>query len=67
MPDNIDLRDLELEAQAELGEIVDEVMAELMEPMIQRAVRMRWATLSDEAREKIKAGYPDIYDQIVRR
>ena len=61
----IDLRDLALEAQAELDEAVTECMQELVQPALEQAIRMRWASLSDEQKEAIKEGYPDIYESIM--
>ncbi len=64
MNSNIDLRDVALEAQAELDEAVRECMEELLQPALEQAIRMRWATLSPEQKEAIKQNYPDVYESM---
>lgn len=63
--DNIDLRDLVLEAQAELDEALQELTTELLEPLMLQAMRMKWATLPPEQKEAMQKEYPDIYENIV--
>lgn len=63
---SIDLQDLQLAAQAEFDEAVGELMEELVQPLLERAIAMRWATLTDDQKEMIKQAYPDIYAEIMK-
>lgn len=61
-----DLREAILEAQAELMEIVREVMVESIVPQVQLEARRKWARMSDEQREQFKAERPDQYAALMQ-
>lgn len=65
MDDTFDYRDLLLEAYADFQEIVTELLQELQMPQMLEALRVRWMTMPDEAKEQVKELYPDMYDEIM--
>ena len=56
-----DLQDTIYEVQAELAEIVDELIADLMEPQIRRMVQMQFAMMGPDEKEIIRRQDPDNY------
>ena len=65
MADNLDIRDLLLEAQAEFAEGVTEVMQELAIPLMMQALKMKWMTMPDEMKEMLKQTQPDMYKRMM--
>ena len=65
MADNLDIRDLLLEAQAEFAEVVTEVMQELAMPLMMQALKMKWTTMPDEMKEMLKQTQPDMYKRMM--
>ena len=65
MADNLDIRDLLLEAQAEFAEVVTEVMQELTMPLMMQALKMKWMTMPDEMKEMLKQTQPDMYKRMM--
>jgi len=65
MADNLDIRDLLLEAQAEFAEVVTEVMQELAMPLMMQALKMKWMTMPDEMKEMLKQTQPDMYKRMM--
>ena len=65
MADNLDIRDLLLEAQAEFAEVVTEVMQELAMPLMMQALKMKWMTMPDEMKEMLKQAQPDMYKRMM--
>ena len=65
MADNLDIRDLLLEAQAEFAEVVTEVMQELAMPLMMQALKMKWTTMPDEMKEMLKQAQPDMYKRMM--
>jgi hypothetical protein len=65
MDNDLDLRDILLEVEAEATAIFNEVMQELMLPQMKQALRVRWATMPDELKEQVRDEYPELYDQIM--
>lgn len=66
----IDIRDLMLEAQAEVQAIVREVAEELVMPQIAAQLRVKWSQMSDEARELFEKERPQEFaemQKIIRR
>lgn len=62
----IDYRDLMLEVQAEVGEIVQEVMQELVEPQMIAALGVRWGAMPEDAKELLKKQDPKMYRRILQ-
>jgi len=62
----MDIRDLMLEAQADMQEAVQEVMQEIMEPQMVNALRLRWGTVPDEAKEILKKNQPETYNRLMQ-
>lgn len=65
MSDDLDLRDLLLEVEAELTEAIGDVVKELQLPQMKTALRVRWMTMPDELKEQIKEDEPELYKQIM--
>jgi hypothetical protein len=65
MDNDLDLRDILLEVEAEATAIFNEVMQELMLPQMKQALRVRWATMPDDLKEQVRDEYPELYDQIM--
>lgn len=63
---DFDLRDLMLEAQAEVQEIMREVMQEIALPAMTEMVRMQWAEMPEAMKEKFKAEQPEEYAALMR-
>lgn len=61
-----DTRDAILEAQAEMMELVREVMQEIATPQIKMEGRKLWATMPDEMKEQFKAERPDEYAEFMK-
>jgi len=61
-----DYRDLMLEIQADVQEIVQEFAAELMEPQMMDALRMRWGTIPEDAKEMLKQQNPKMYRKLIQ-
>jgi hypothetical protein len=65
MDNDLDLRDILLEVEAEATQVFNEVMQELMLPQMKQALRVRWATMPDDLKEQVRDEYPELYDQIM--
>jgi DNA-binding MarR family transcriptional regulator len=63
--DEFDLRDIFLEATAEVQEIVREVMDELTEPQELEQIRQMWAAATDEQKEQIMRENPEEYKALM--
>lgn len=63
---DLDFRDLLLEVEADLTQIVNEVLAELQLPQMKQALLVRWMTMSDDLKEQTRDEYPEVYAQIMR-
>ncbi|MBI5942881.1 MAG: hypothetical protein HY864_00815 [Chloroflexi bacterium] len=61
----MDLRDVMLEAQAEVQAVMREVVADLMEPQILAQLRQMWAGLPDELKEQFMTAKPDEYEGLM--
>lgn len=61
----MDIRDVMLEAQAEVQAVMREVVADLMEPQILAQLRQMWATLPDEMKEQFMTDRPDEYEGLM--
>lgn len=57
----IDLKDLILEATAEVQETVREVMQELSEPRMTQGINQLWISMPDEMKENFKRERPAEY------
>lgn len=67
MKDVLDYQDLVLGVQAELQDIMEEVIQDLLEPIQEQALRMKWVTLPDEIKERIRKEMPDTFSAITRK
>jgi negative regulator of genetic competence, sporulation and motility len=67
MTNDFDMRDILLEATAEVQEIFREVMEELIEPMEMEQARMLWSQLPDEAKELFAKENPDEYRMLMEQ
>ncbi len=56
-----DLRDVMLEAQAEVQEIMREVMQEIALPLMMDQFKMQWASMPDAMKEKFSKERPEKY------
>jgi hypothetical protein len=65
MTDDFDLRDIFLEATADIQEIVREVMEELTEPQELEQIRQMWAAATDEQKEQIMRENPEEYKALM--
>jgi len=63
---DFDLNDITLEAQAELQEIVRELLQELAEPAMMRQMKMLWMTMPDEMKEKFKQERPEEFTALMK-
>jgi hypothetical protein len=67
----LDLRDVILEAQAEVQEIMREVVQDLMQPQIMAQIRQMWMSAPDDVKELFKRERPEDYtalmDELRRR
>lgn len=61
-----DMKDVILEVQAEMMEIVREVMQEIAIPQIKLGGRKLWATMPDEMKEQFKAERPNEYAEFMK-
>lgn len=59
--ETFDLRDIMLEATAEIQEIVREVLEELAEPQMMAEIQKHWASLPDDQKEQFMRENPDEY------
>ena len=66
MENDFDLRDLMLEATAEIQEIIREVMTDLTAPQIKQKILESWTTAPDELKEQFAQERPEEYQAIER-
>jgi phosphoglycolate phosphatase-like HAD superfamily hydrolase len=64
--DDLDIRDILLEVEADLTEMIEEVLKELQLPMMKQALRVRWMTMPDDLKEQLRDEQPQVYEQIMR-
>lgn len=55
------LKDATLEAQADITEVLREVVMEVVTPQIKIAARMKWARMTPEEKERFKQERPQEY------
>ena len=63
--DTFDLREILLEAQAEVAAAVDEIFLELGLPAMMDQAKIQWATLSPEDKERFKLERPAEYQALM--
>ena len=63
--DALDLKDLMLQAEAEVQAIIRESMQELQLPMMLNALHMQWMTLPDQLKEKLRKEQPEAYQVLM--
>ncbi len=59
-----DVKEAILEAQAEMMELVRDVMMEAVLPQIKLQARKMWATMPDDMKERFKAERPQEYAEL---
>lgn len=59
--ETFELRDIILEATAEVQEVIREVMEDLTAPMVREQIRRQWATMPDEMKEQFMRENPEEY------
>jgi hypothetical protein len=62
---SFDLRDVMLEAQAEVQDVVREVMEELEMPKVLEEFRLMWAKMSPVQKEKYQQENPEDYAMLI--
>jgi hypothetical protein len=62
---SFDLRDVMLEAQAEVQDVVREVMEELSMPKMLEEFRLMWAKLPPEKKAKYQQENPEDYAMLI--
>ena len=68
MSDNgIDFRDMMLECTAEVKEIFRETMIELTEPIMEMELKMMWAQLPAELKDKLAKERPEEYAMLMKQ
>lgn len=55
------LKDATLEAQADITDVLREVVTEVITPQIKMAARMKWARMTPEEKELFKQQRPEDY------
>ena len=67
MPDRLDLRDVMLEAIADVREIFREVMIEATAPMVEMELRQMWAQMPQELKDRLAAERPEEYEMLMKQ
>ena len=63
----IDFRDMMLECTAEVKEIFRETMIELTEPIIEMELKMMWAQMPAELKDKLAQERPEEYAMLMKQ
>lgn len=63
----IDFRDMMLECTAEVKEIFRETMIELTEPIMEMELKMMWAQLPAELKDKLAQERPEEYAMLMKQ
>ena len=64
---DLDMRDMMLEATAEVRAIFRDVMMEMTEPQIEQQLRAQWAQMPQEARERFAVERPEEYKELMKK
>jgi len=64
--DGLDLRDVLLEVEADVTEILDEIQKELLLPMMRSEFTKQWLELPDDMKEKFKTEQPEKYKALMK-
>ncbi len=64
--DSVDLRDIMLEAIAEVREAFRDVMIDLTQPIVRLELARVWAELPPEMKDKVMAEMPDEYEMLMK-
>lgn len=67
MSDRLDLRDVMLEAIADVREIFREVMIEATAPMVEMELRQAWAQMPQELKDRLAAERPEEYEMLMKQ
>ncbi len=63
---DIDLRDIMLEAIAEVREVFRAVMIDLTKPMVELELARVWSTLPPEMKDKMRQEMPEEYEMLMQ-
>ncbi len=63
----IDFRDMMLECTAEVKEIFRETMIELTEPIIEMELKMMWAQMPAELKDRLAKERPEEYAMLMKQ
>lgn len=63
----IDFRDMMLECTAEVKEIFRETMIELTEPIIEMELKMMWAQMPAELKDRLAQERPEEYAMLMKQ
>ena len=67
MSGGIDFRDMMLECTADVKEIFRETMIELTEPIMEMELKMMWAQLPAELKDKLAKERPEEYAMLMKQ
>ena len=67
MSDRLDLRDVMLEAIADVREIFREVMIEATAPLVDMELRQMWAQMPQELKDRLAAERPEEYEMLMKQ
>ena len=67
MSNGIDFRDMMLECTAEVKEIFRETMIELTEPIIEMELKMMWAQMPAELKDRLAQERPEEYAMLMKQ
>jgi hypothetical protein len=63
---DIDLRDIMLEAIAEVREVFRAVMIDLTKPMVELELARVWSTLPPEMKDRMRQEMPEEYEMLMQ-
>lgn len=66
MSERLDFRDMMLEAEADVREIFRDVMIELTEPAMEMELRMTWARMPQELKDRLAQEKPEEYAMLMK-
>lgn len=61
-----DVKDALMQAEADVKEVVREIIEEWTEPILRNQVQLFWTMMAPEDKENFKKDKPEAYNQIVR-
>lgn len=64
--DALEFQDVWMDAQAEVQEVVREIVSEWSAPVMMQQMRLLWAVIEPELKEQFKREHPEDYANLVR-